>query len=98
MKNVGRSLLIKCTKRAKLSPKLDSGPCFILIGLVLGCLNETEEEGKKWNGWIGVYPPGSASRTHFEITEDDETWPLTHNLPISYLKMPSTFQMSMYAL
>lgn len=99
MKNVGRSLLIKCTKRAKLSPKLDSGPCFILIGLVLECLNETEEEEKKmeWMDWC-LSPWLSASRTDFEITEDDETWPLTHNLPISYLKMPSTFQMSMYAL
>lgn len=98
MKNVDRSLLIKCTKRSKLSPKLDSGPCFILIGLVLGCLNETEEEVKKWNGWIGVYLSGSASRTDFEIIADDESWPLTHNLLISYLKMPSTFQTSICAL
>lgn len=98
MKNVDRSLLTKRTKRSKLSPKLDLGPCFTLIGLVLGCLNETKEEEKKWNGWIGVYHPGSPSKTDFEITADDESWPLTHNLLISYLKMLSTFQTSMYAL
>ena len=51
----------------------------------------------EWMDWC-LSPWLSASRTDFEITEDDETWPLTHNLPISYLKMPSTFQMSMYAL
>lgn len=54
MKNMVRSLLVKCIKTSELSPKLDSGPCFILIGLVLKCLNEPESVDKHWKGLVST--------------------------------------------
>lgn len=80
MKNLFRPLLVKGTKLPELSLKLDSGSCFVLIGLVLKRLKGIEEVGKHRNRWIGVYPHGLAWRTNSEARKETISWLLTHKI------------------
>lgn len=57
MKNMVKSLLVKCIKVSELDPKLDSGSCFISIDFVLKYLKGTQGMDKYSNGWIGIYSP-----------------------------------------